>query len=276
MKAVKRPNSRRNLDVTIERVCGGTEEALRVRRLMANVIVGQLLPDGAVKGGSALKLRFGQGTTRFSMDLDTARSIALDEYVDKLEAALAGGWEGFTGKLVPKSPAHPDGVPAHYVMQPFEAKIAYNGKSWMTVPIEIGHNEIGDADDPEMVSSPEMAALFTALGFPEPGPVPLMRLEHQIAQKLHAVSEPGSQRAHDLIDLQIIAKGGELDYSKVRRTCVRLFSYRGMQAWPPTIAMGEGWDELYASQAIGIDVLESAELAVEWGNVFISSIDSAV
>ena len=47
------------------------------------------------------------------------------------------------------------------------------------------------------------------LGFPEPGPVPCMRLEHQIAQKLHAASSPGSNRAHDLIDLQIAVSNGK-------------------------------------------------------------------
>ena len=60
------PNSRRNLDIAIERLAKDSDEAVRIRRTMANAIVGQLLPDGAVKGGSSLKLRFGDGATRFS------------------------------------------------------------------------------------------------------------------------------------------------------------------------------------------------------------------
>ena len=48
------PNSRRNLDIAIERLAKDSEEAVRIRRTMANAIVGQLLPDGAVKGGSSL------------------------------------------------------------------------------------------------------------------------------------------------------------------------------------------------------------------------------
>lgn len=69
-----------------------------------------------------------------------------------------------------------------------------------------------------MVSSPEAAAILKGLGFPEPGPVPCMRLEHQIAQKLHAASSPGSERAHDLIDLQIAISNGEIDYQKLERS----------------------------------------------------------
>ena len=49
----KMPNSRRNLDLAIERAFGDRETSLRMRRVLANVIVGQLIPDGVVKGGSA-------------------------------------------------------------------------------------------------------------------------------------------------------------------------------------------------------------------------------
>lgn len=154
-------------------------------------------------------------------------------------------------------------MPTAYIMQPFEVKLAYNGKSWMTLPLEVGHNEVGDANDPGMVSSPEAAAILAQLGFPEPGPVPCMRLERQIAQKLHAVSGPDSERVHDLIDLQIAVAGGGVDYGKAREVCARLFEYRREQTWPPTIAKGEGWDELYASQVKGLDVLPTADEAVE-------------
>lgn len=276
MKEAKRPNSRRNLDIAIDRLCVSTgDEPGRVKRLLATAIVGQMLPDGAAKGGNALKIRFGKDATRFSRDLDTARASSLDDYIARLEDALAIGWSGFTGIVVPREPASPKGVPPAYVMHPFEIKIAYNGKSWMTLPLEVGHNEIGDADNPDMVSSPEAAAMMRALGFPEPGPVPCMRLEHQIAQKLHAASSPGSERAHDLIDLQIAVSGGTADYAEVRAVCVRLFAYRQEQKWPPTIMKGEDWDSLYAAQADGLDVLPTADDAVAWANGLIERIDSS-
>lgn len=53
----KRPNSRRNLDIAIERVAGRGPAFVQARTLMADAVVAQMLPDGAVKGGSALKLR---------------------------------------------------------------------------------------------------------------------------------------------------------------------------------------------------------------------------
>ena len=40
-------------------------------------------------------------------------------------------------------------------------------------------------------------------------------------------------------------------------------------------SLGEGWDELYASQAKGLDVLPTADEAVEWANALVAKIDAA-
>ena len=49
---IKRPNSRVNLDRAIERIFGNYEKSTEIRSIMANTIVGQMLPEGVVKGGS--------------------------------------------------------------------------------------------------------------------------------------------------------------------------------------------------------------------------------
>ena len=67
-----RPINARRLNEAIRRLGGGDEGFVAKRSLMANAIVGQLLPNGAVKGGSALKLRFGDSATRATSDLDAA------------------------------------------------------------------------------------------------------------------------------------------------------------------------------------------------------------
>lgn len=68
-------------------------------------------------------------------------------------------------------------------MQPFDVRLAYEGRAWCTVKFELGHNEISDAEESE----------------------------HHLAQKFHAVSEPGSERARDLVDLRPLDKGEDLD-----------------------------------------------------------------
>lgn len=268
----KCPNSRRNLDLAIERMFGHSANIIQIKVIMANAIIGQLLPSGVVKGGSAMKLRYGDATIRFTTDLDTARGINLTKYLDELERALKIGWNGFTGRLVIKSPANPQNVPADYIMQPYDVKLEYNGKSWITVRIEIGHDEIGDTDHPDYLISKDIREIFLKLNFPEPKPIALLPIHHQIAQKLHALSSLNSERAHDLIDLQLIIQHEPVDLPLVHTACNRLFESRRQQSWPPVIIKGYTWDKLYSSQIGRLPVAQNVDEAIDVINKFILKI----
>lgn len=271
----KRPNSIRHLDDAIRRECGGDQAAyVRLRTLMANAVVARMLPDGVVKGGSAIKMRYGNARTRYTTDLDTATATDPAAYAELLGAALACGWEGFTGRVVPKEPAHPRDVPEEYVMRPFDVRLAYLGKPWCTVPLEVGHDEIGDAGAADWVDLEDAAAAFAALGFPSPGRAPLMPLEHQVAQKLHAVTGAGD-RVRDLVDLQVVFSNSDIDLAATRRTCERLFAYRQGQAWPPTVEARKRRDVQYRALAEGMTVIQDVNEAVEWTNALISRIAMA-
>lgn len=62
MKYLTAPKNVRSLEQRIRNLEGDTGLALRRRVSMALVIVGQMIPDGAIKGGSAMALRFGRAT----------------------------------------------------------------------------------------------------------------------------------------------------------------------------------------------------------------------
>ncbi|MBQ7251907.1 MAG: hypothetical protein IJS32_04820 [Kiritimatiellae bacterium] len=47
---MKRPNSCVNLKKAIERLPAAGQDAVRLGRALANVVLGQMLPDGVVKG----------------------------------------------------------------------------------------------------------------------------------------------------------------------------------------------------------------------------------
>ncbi len=268
------PNSVRSLEQRIRNLEGSEELAVRRRVGMALVVVGQMLPEGAIKGGSAMALRYGRGT-RFTQDLDAARVQPLARFRSDFEDSLAVGWAGFTGRPIEKSAPRPPGVPTAYVMQPFDVKLDYRGRPWCTVKFELGHNEIGDAEEPEYQLADGLVQLFIEVGLESPKPVPVMRVDHQIAQKLHAVSEPGSERVRDLVDLQLLDKGEDLDLEQVNATCVRLFEYRRQQAWPPTIGIDPGWGDLYAAAIEDVDVLPDVDAAVVWVNELITRIADA-
>ena len=268
------PANLNSLKARLRNLASGDLAVNRLDRAVANVVVAQMLPPGAVKGGTALKLRLGHERTRFTPDLDVARRGTIDQFIDEYTDALTAGWSGFTGRLVPVPPARPAGVPTAYVMQPYDIKLAYRDRAWMTIRLEVGHDEIGDTDHPELYLANDLTRVFAALGLPEPRPVAVLSVDHQIAQKLHACSAPGSERAHDLVDLQLLAQNesAPVDLATTRRTCERLFASRRAHAWPPTIEAGPTWSTIYSAAADGVECRATLADAVEWANSWISEI----
>lgn len=80
------------------------------------------------------------------------------------------------------------------------------------------------------------------------------------------MSIPNSRRNLD-IAIERLAKDRDV---AVR---IRLFSYRGMQEWPPRITAYPDWEMGYAAAAEGLDVLD-LDHAIVWGNDLIQKIDS--
>jgi hypothetical protein len=103
----------------------------------------------------------------------------------------------------------------------------------------------------------------------------MMKLEFQVAQKLHGASAPGSKRAHDLVDLQLILNNSKINFEFARSLCQKLFTYRKVHQWPPSIMKSDEWDRVYNAQRRGLDVLETVDEAITWANALIEQIDKA-
>lgn len=275
---LKPPHNEHELELAIVRRAGNDNaQALSVRTTMANAIVGQFLCDGvAIKGGSSLRFRYGSENSRYTMDFDVTRRIGLDEFLEHLKTKLAEGWSGFTGEITILPQAAPKDVPFDYVMQPIKVRLFYKGKSWCSVDLEVSLGEAGAADHADnMPPNEETLSAFRDLGFPVPGPVPLMPVEHQIAQKLSGLSGETSRRAHDLIDLQIMFQREQVSLPLLKDICQRLFASRRKASWPPTIVRHEDWPSLYDAQRAELPVLQTVDEAIEWINALIAKIASA-
>jgi Nucleotidyl transferase AbiEii toxin, Type IV TA system len=249
-----------------------------VQRAVANTVIGQMLPPGVVKGGTAIKLRVGEHASRFTLDFDAARDadVELDEYLDQLADTLAAGWNGFTGTIEELEPAQPEGIPEEYVMQPFLIRLAYRGRHWLSVTFELGRDEIGSTQNHDARIASDLVDLFEKLALPELSPVPLFALDHQIAQKLHVCTSQGritggNDRAHDLVDLQILLQDETVDRLAVGATGRRLFAARRSHTWPPVVVEYPSWATIYAEAADGLDVIANVSDAVVWANEFIAS-----
>lgn len=246
----------------------------RTQSLVGNVVLAQTLPDSAVKGATGLKLRFGDRVTRETPDLDTAFRGDRDAFLMELNSNLKSGWGPFSGTATAGEQRAPEDLVARvtfaYVMQPVKVKLTYRGKPFMSIDLEVGYDELEatTGEDAELMISDEVRDLFAELGLPSPAPVRVLPLHHQISQKLHACTEPGSMRAHDLVDLQLMAP--LTDPEQVRQTAIRLFAFRSTHSWPPTLDPAEGWAGRYADAAEGLTVL-GLEAAVDWVNDYIRS-----
>ena len=249
----------------------------RKSKIMANVIAAQMLPSSALRGGTSLKIRYGDYKTRGSRDLDIALSSDRDEFIVQYKDKLSLGWNGFTGVLKQsRKISSPETVPSEYITETWDLKLSFNGTEWHSQEIDIGHDETGDTADFELESSIEINSWFDICGLPIPNPVPVIKAHHQIAQKIHALASNPLERIHDLVDLQVIFKNQAIDQVITATTCLRLFKSRRTLCWPPELTFNIVAKSLYTNALERTGAVPDLELAIEWFNEMIAKLSSQI
>ncbi len=94
---MKTPQNVSFLERGIRSLVDSNDKAYRLRVLRADVVVGQFLEGAVMRGGGALKLRYGNAATRFTMDFDAARRVEVGDFEDMFANRLQAGWNGFSG-----------------------------------------------------------------------------------------------------------------------------------------------------------------------------------
>ena len=272
------PSNKASLEQRVRNL-NRTDEKASARQsfFIAITVVAQMLPPGVVKGGGGMIFRYGPGV-RTTKDLDAARRNSEESYLEEFEERLAAGWSGFTGVLKEKKSPQPKDVPEQYVAKRLKVSLSYKGELWRSVQIDLAHNEIGIADEYVEELSADLADYVTAVGLPTPRPIPLVVVEYQIAQKIHALTLPGADRSHDLIDLQLLMAEDCANLGWVNELCRRIFAFRNAHAWPPVLVAGENWAEKYDKAKNELDEaagVRDFEDALVWGRELIERIDRA-
>lgn len=149
----------------------------------------------------------------------------------------------------------------------------------MSVPIEVSPVEAGNADGYDRVTSEALKLV----GLPDSAAVPCMTLPWQIAQKIHACTDPVEEprtndRAHDLVDLQLL-EALLVDESLVetRSACVAVFEARAKHDWPATVVAPLHWGPIYERALEGLEELGLAptvDEAVERVQALVDRIES--
>jgi hypothetical protein len=279
----KPPSNLRSLETRLRNLAReqGVPER-RARRLIGIVVLGQMLQRSnvaVIKGASNLEVRLGTRATRVSSDLDTVRRSSLEMFRDELAQALRDGWSGFAGVLIDDgeiaTPA-PDGYRPHR----FRAKLQYKGSPFGTVTVEVALEEAGGLQHVDSIAVHDADEWFAELGLLAPSPIHALPLSHQIAQKIHACTTPDvdgwtNDRAHDLIDLQLLAHLNDGDLGEIRQVAIRLFAARKAHPWPPSVTERRGWSARYSAEAAGLNVVEDVDEAISWANAYIAELDAA-
>jgi len=249
----------------------------RKSKIMANVIAAQMLPSSALRGGTSLKIRYGDYKTRGSRDLDIALATDRDEFIVQYKDKLSLGWNGFTGVLKQsRKKSNPDNIPSEYITETWDLKLSFNGTEWQSQEIDLGHDEIGDTVDFELESSTEINSWFEVCGLPTPNPVPVIKAHHQIAQKMHALASNPLERIHDLVDLQVIFKNQAIDPVITATTCISLFKSRRTLSWPPDLTFNIEAKSLYLNALESTEAIPELEQAVAWFNEMVAKLSSQI
>ncbi len=302
MSAVAPPLNTSQLNARLEEASRelGVPSA-RVRRMLCTLIVSQMLPDAvAIKGGMGVKLRMGERGTRATADLDVSTRQRGAAFEEAFRARLAQGWGSvpatkgalrkdpdapdrvaFTAVLKPQRLHDPGLARPQYVVHPYRVTLSFLGREWAGLDVEVSDPEIEPHAHARRAVDGELVELSEHFGFGELQAVELIDLEYQMAQKIHAVTDPDYARAHDLVDLQLLWDAGP-ELTPLREFCVRTFDFRRAQEWPPLPlrAMDE-WEPAYrvAREETEVGgrslVLAGIDSAREWFEQVIALIDAA-
>jgi len=215
----------------------------------------QDLPVLLVKGGASLELRRGIAASRTSKDLDAVILGDIESVHGRLADAGLDGWNGFTATFTAPVPFDVPGLAG--TPHRLTAKVGYRGKPFVSIPIEISPVEAGNAESFDTISSDAL----TLVGLPASAPVPCMTLPWQIAQKIHACTEPvdpprTNGRARDLVDLQLLeALTVDDPPINIQAACRAVFEARGKHPWPPTLTARDSWESIYVRALEGLEDL---------------------
>lgn len=237
-----------------------------------------------LKGGTLLQHRL-NATARTTKDVDGLIRGDMDAFFAVLENVLDEPWGSLTLR---RGEVEVIDLPTKIIKpRRFDIILDMRGVTWRRIQFEVSPDEAGIGDEHETIEPPPLGGF----GLPDPDALVGIAMRFQIAQKLHAVSDPHeppdsmNDRARDVVDLlllrDLIAATGSPTLAEVRTAGLAVFEARGAEAldlgrptrdWPPTITAHAHWVDDYARAADSGNVDLSLDEAVAQVNNWIGMI----
>ena len=218
------------------------------------------LPRFLLKGGAYLELRLGL-SARATKDVDTLFRGDFDEFLVELDRALSEPFEPITFERTEPERIE---IPGR-LLKPYrlDVRLKIRGRTWRRIRLEISPDEgaVGAAVD---LFTPPSLAHF---GLSTPATAAGLVIEYQIAQKLHACTDPHTDehpndRVRDVVDILLLRAALFDDNSNLQplaAACSDLFDARGSEAlaagnvvlrtWPCQIEKHRHWRADYNAYA---------------------------
>ncbi|MDR1213502.1 MAG: nucleotidyl transferase AbiEii/AbiGii toxin family protein [Propionibacteriaceae bacterium] len=294
----KEPNSANVLNNWIllaERDMDGIEGG-RLGWLVASTIVTAVLQravlaDGTsqflLKGGTMLQHRLSE-PTRSTKDVDGLVRGGLDLFLTDLDKVLAEPWGpiGFR-----RGDIEVIDTPAKLVKpRRVQVTLTLRGVTWRKIQVELSPDEGHAGESADVFPAPALAGF----GLPDPRTLVGLTMRYQIAQKLHASTDPHhppeyvNDRARDVVDLSLlkdlVEKSGSPTPSEIRQAATDIFAARAAEAralgrnqrdWPPTLTAYPHWAADYTKAAASAHLTRPLDEAVEYLNQWIAQIDQS-
>jgi len=210
-----------------------------LERTIGNLIFLQMLSRvdsknafGYVKGGTAVTLRFGLPVSRMTKDLDLGSRLSSNLTSELIYQLNGASWNDFNlgAPVLIKTPS-PSGVRVEYLVDEYRVKLKFRDTDWISIRLESSTNEFElDQDLSKLVLEGDLLNVFNEIELPKPEPVPLISAELQVAQKLHALTQPDSQRGHDMHDILLYVNEPNFNFSLLKEFTARTFTIRNTHA----------------------------------------------
>lgn len=251
---------------------------------LQQIVDGQGDARFVLRGGTLLQYRLGL-STRATKDVDGIVRGDIDFFIQLLDAQLREQWGPIDFTRSEVEEIH---IPSKMINpRRFYISLSLRNKLWRKVKIEISPDEGRAGSSFESFTPPSLSGF----GLPTPDALVGLQLSYQVAQKVHAASDPHNppgyvnERARDLVDLallrDLISKTGEPPVSELKAAIHDIFDSRAKEvrgtgrrarSLPASITAYSHWKEDYQKTAqevgLGLSLEEAASLVNAWLKTF--------
>jgi hypothetical protein len=221
---------------------------------------------------------------RATKDVDTLFRGDFEEFLSELDSALCDPWGVLSFQRSEITIL--EDVPKSAKPRRFDIRLFIRGKVWRRIQVEVSPDEGRAGVGVDVLNAPALSHF----GLPTPDKLVGIALDYQVAQKLHACTDPHSppgspnNRVRDIVDLVLLRQNFYARTASLRGladACSDVFQSRAYEAqklgsasrsWPPAVVAFSHWEGDYVHPANQANLQLGLHEAIDLLNIWIQEI----